>query len=75
MKLTKSGRENEQRRKGRRARWGEGAELANNGEVRDIMKEVGRTALLEVKHYKNSMRSTINVGTFFDRTHNSPRST
>ena len=71
MKLAKSGRENEQRRKGRRARWG-GVELANNGEVRDIMKEVVRTALLEVKHYKNSMRSTINVGTFFDRTQNSP---
>ncbi len=27
---------------------GEGAELANNGEVRDIMNEVGRTALLVV---------------------------
>ncbi len=51
-----------------------GGELANNGEVRAIMKEVGRTALLEVKHYKNSMRRTLNVGTFFDRTQNSPRS-
>jgi hypothetical protein len=51
-----------------------GGELVNNGEVRDIMKELGRTALLEVKHYKNSMRSTLNVGTFFDRTQNSPRS-
>jgi hypothetical protein len=51
-----------------------GGELVNNGEVRDIMKELGRTALLEVKHYKNSMQSTLNVGTFFDRTQNSPRS-
>jgi hypothetical protein len=32
-------------------RGGEGAELANNEEVRDIMNEVGRTALLIVKHY------------------------
>jgi ATP-dependent Lon protease len=51
-----------------------GAELVHNGEVRDIMKEVARTALLEVKHYNNSMRSTLNVETFFDRTQNSPRS-
>ena len=44
-------------------------------ERRDNMKEVTRFALQEVKHFKSSMRNTLNVGTFSVRTLNSPRST
>jgi hypothetical protein len=48
MKLAKSGRRMNNGGKGEGQGVGEGAELANNGEVRDIMNEVGRTALLVV---------------------------
>jgi hypothetical protein len=40
----------EERKKGMVGGRG-GAESANNEELRDIMNEVGRTALLVVKHY------------------------